>query len=112
MKKITFTKLVVAAVMVLYFIGAGIGVWVVAVCHEYIGELLVYIGAPTATAIGFYCWKAKAENEIKIRKALTKQQAALSKNMQELDCEKQTEIENINMKVDDILSEIDERSYL
>lgn len=29
---------------------------------------VAYIGTPTAAAIGFYCWKAKAENIVKIKK--------------------------------------------
>ena len=29
----------------------------------------VYVGTPTAGAIGFYSWKAKAENVVKIKKA-------------------------------------------
>ena len=30
---------------------------------------LAYVGTPTATVIGFYSWKAKAENVVKIKKA-------------------------------------------
>lgn len=33
------------------------------------GLFLAYVGTPTATVIGFYSWKAKAENVVKIKKA-------------------------------------------
>jgi len=32
------------------------------------GALLTFVAAPTAVAIGFYAWKAKAENAIKLAK--------------------------------------------
>ena len=34
-----------------------------------LGVFLAYVGTPTATVIGFYSWKAKAENVVKIKKA-------------------------------------------
>ena len=63
-----FSKLVLGGVMLLYFSGAVFGGFVVANEPSMLGELLAYIGAPTATAIGFYAWKAKAENVCKITK--------------------------------------------
>ena len=68
-----FAKYMVLFVMLTYFIGIFIGVFVVLeIIHEYpdssvqaLIALLSYIGAPVVTAIGFYCWKAKAENVIK-----------------------------------------------
>jgi hypothetical protein len=52
--------------MLLYFAGAIFGGYIVMQDSTLLPELLAYIGAPTAVAIGFYAWKAKAENIIKI----------------------------------------------
>ena len=68
MKKWEFSKLVLGAVMLLYFAGAVFAAVIVCEERSALGELLAYIGAPTATAIGFYAWKAKSENVIKITK--------------------------------------------
>lgn len=67
-KRFTFTKLVVALVMVTYFVGLYIGVKVTLIDTSQLGVLLAFIGAPTGITIGFYCWKSKAENMIKIAK--------------------------------------------
>lgn len=69
-KKSEYTKRIVAAVMATYFIGLAVGVYVVLRIlldyPDYAVQALVamfsYIGVPVATAIGFYCWKAKNEN--------------------------------------------------
>lgn len=63
----TYTKILVAAVMATYFLGFAFGGVLVWLFPEHLGEWLTFIGVPTATAIGFYCWKAKAENMLKIR---------------------------------------------
>lgn len=63
----TYTKILVAAVMATYFLGFVLGGILVWLFPEHLGEWLTFIGVPTATAIGFYCWKAKAENMLKIR---------------------------------------------
>jgi hypothetical protein len=65
-----FSKVVLGAVMVLYLAGAIYGAVIVWQDCTLLGELLAYIGAPTAVAIGFYAWKAKAENVIKISAAV------------------------------------------
>ena len=70
MKHFEFSKAVVSSVMATYFIGMIVGIYaVLAILRtypEYSIEALVsmftYIAAPTATAIGFYAWKAKNEN--------------------------------------------------
>lgn len=70
MKRFEFSKAVVSSVMATYFIGMIVGIYaVLAILRtypEYSIEALVsmftYIAAPTATAIGFYAWKAKNEN--------------------------------------------------
>ena len=45
------------------------GVWAVVMDPSQLGVFLTYVGAPTATVIGFYSWKAKCENVVKIKKA-------------------------------------------
>jgi len=60
--------MLVAAVMATYFLGFAAGGVLVFFYPEHLGEWLTYIGVPTATAIGFYCWKAKAENMLKMRR--------------------------------------------
>lgn len=68
MKKIEFSKLIIVLVLLTYFVGVYIGVKIALIDVAQISALLAYIGTPTATAIGFYCWKAKAENIIKIKR--------------------------------------------
>lgn len=70
MKHFEFSKAIVSCVMATYFVGLTVGVFAVLAIRraspEYavqaLTALLTYIGAPTATAIGFYAWKAKNEN--------------------------------------------------
>ena len=68
-RKIEFSKLVLSAVLLTYFAGFGLGFWAVLVAISQLGVFLAYVGTPTATFIGFYSWKAKAENVVKIKKA-------------------------------------------
>ena len=67
-KKPEFSKIILAGCMLLYFLTAIFGGVIVWNCNEVVGELFAYVGAPTAVAIGFYAWKAKAENVLKIPK--------------------------------------------
>lgn len=67
-KKPEFSKLILGGCMLLYFLTAIFGGIIVWNCNEAVGELFAYVGAPTAVAIGFYAWKAKAENVLKIPK--------------------------------------------
>lgn len=69
----TYTKILVAAVMGTYFFGVIYGAVLIFLCRDHLGEYLSFIGVPTATAIGFYCWKAKAENMVKMRTELSKE---------------------------------------
>lgn len=62
-----FSKLVLLAVMVLYFVAAGVGIAISFIDYTQYSTLAMLVGAPTATAIGFYAWKAKSENVIKIK---------------------------------------------
>lgn len=78
---LTFSKYIMNIVVSLYFLGAILGtilIIVAAVNDMKLGLSLdssmfiayaTYLGGPTATAIGFYAWKSKAENIIKIGKS-------------------------------------------
>lgn len=89
-EKTTFTKSVMAIIVLLFFTGAVIGGILVVVSAmidiKLGGNIDVsmfiaygsYIGAPTTAAIGFYAWKSKAENVLKI------QNSNIGENKQEL----------------------------
>lgn len=78
---LTFSKYILNIVVSLYFLGALLGtilIVVAAVNDMKLGSPVdssmfiayaTYLGGPTATAIGFYAWKSKAENIIKIGKS-------------------------------------------
>ena len=68
-RKIEFSKLVLSAVLFTSVAGFVIGVRVVILDPSQLGVFLAYVGTPAATAIGFYSWKAKAENVVKIKQA-------------------------------------------
>jgi len=65
-KPIEFSKLVLGMVMGTYFFGVLFGSYIIYRASTDLGTLLAawlsFIGAPTATAIGWYYWKAKNEN--------------------------------------------------
>ena len=66
-RPIEFSKLILLLVMLTYFMGVAIGAIVVlGTAPDMLGEYLAFVGAPTAVAIGFYAWKAKAENMKKL----------------------------------------------
>ena len=65
--KPTFTKAVLLAVLFTYFVGLYIGIRVTFIDYSQFGVLATYIATPTTTVIALYCWKAKAENIIKIK---------------------------------------------
>ena len=67
--KIEFSKLVLALAIVMWVVGAVYGAIIVYEEHTQLGELFAYIGAPATTAYGFYYWKSKAENVIKMTKS-------------------------------------------
>ena len=66
-KAFEFSKAVLLAVMILYFIAVAVGIALSFIDYTQYSTLAMLVGAPTATAIGFYAWKAKAENVIKIK---------------------------------------------
>ena len=77
----TFSKSIMNIMMFLYFMGAALGAILVilaAVINVRNGDPIdtqmfiayaAYVGGPTATAIGFYAWKSKAENLLKIQQS-------------------------------------------
>lgn len=85
-EKVTFTKSIMSIVMFLYFVGVVIGtaLMIFAAYNDYKLGLSIdssmfiayatYLCTPTATAIGFYAWKSKAENLLKIQHSHNTQQ--------------------------------------
>ena len=66
-EKPNFTKMVLSFVLLTYFVGLGVGVYVTLKDYSLFGVLATYIATPTTTVIALYCWKAKAENIIKLK---------------------------------------------
>lgn len=73
--KYEFSKIILSLVMLTYFVGLIFGMYIIQkiinINVSYISPILCglfsYIGAPVAVAIGFYSYKAKAENVEKLR---------------------------------------------
>jgi len=75
----TFTKATMSIIYMLYVFGAllgGVLVTASALLDAHLGLQIdtgmfiayaAYLGTPTAVAIGFYAWKSKAENLLKIK---------------------------------------------
>ncbi|MCF8018282.1 MAG: hypothetical protein K9L62_02665 [Vallitaleaceae bacterium] len=66
-RKYEFSKVILLLVLSTYFIGVFVGIKIVFIDVSQLGVVLAFIGTPTAAAIAFYCWKAKAENILKIK---------------------------------------------
>lgn len=73
-KGVEFSKVILLLVMAVYFITVGVGIWLSLVDYSQFSTLAMLVGAPTATALGFYAWKAKAENIIKIKRKIRRKQ--------------------------------------
>lgn len=65
-KKKEFSKVILSLVMFAFFAAAILGGVIVWRDTGQLAPFLSFIGVPTATAIGFYAWKAKNENVEKI----------------------------------------------
>lgn len=76
--KPTFTKVVLVAVLFTYFVGLYIGIRVTLIDYSQFGVLATYIATPTTTVIALYCWKAKAENIIKIKQGYSEETKDIS----------------------------------
>lgn len=62
------TKVLLFSILLTYYMAFAVGVWVVIFKDFYqLGTLLTFTGGVTAAAVAFYCWKAKAENLLKIK---------------------------------------------
>lgn len=73
------TKIVLFSILMTYYTAFAVGVWVVIVKDAYqLSALLTFVGSITAAAVAFYCWKAKAENLLKIKAANPDLTGALS----------------------------------
>ena len=85
-EKTNFSKSIMSTIVMLYFIGSILGgtmVITAAVNDMRLSQSIdsamfiafaTYIGGPTATAIGFYAWKSKAENVLKISQSFESEQ--------------------------------------
>ena len=69
-KKWQFSKVVLGSAIIVWVLSAGLGWYYVFSRDAGLLEILTYIGSPVAVAYGFYSWKAKAENVIKMTKAV------------------------------------------
>jgi len=81
MEKSTYTKSIMSILLFLYFMGAVLGTILLAmsvgVDLKYGRQIniiifviqAIYLAVPTTAAIGFYTWKSKAENLLKIRES-------------------------------------------
>jgi len=68
-RKFEYSKLILALLLIPYFYAVYIGAKVVLIDTGLLPVLLCFVAAPTSAAIGFYSWKAKAENIVKIKKS-------------------------------------------
>ena len=67
-RKLGATKIIIFSILLTYYIAFVVGVWVVVAKDVYqLSTLLTFVGGVTAFAVAFYCWKAKAENMLKIK---------------------------------------------
>lgn len=74
MKKLEFSKIILMAIGLSYFAGLIFGIYAVNKIlmeqAQYAIQALIsmfgYVGAPVGVAIGFYSWKAKNDNSIKM----------------------------------------------
>lgn len=101
----TYAKILVFAVMLTYFLGFIVGGVLTILNPEHLGDWLTYTGGAAVTAIGFYCWKAKAENVEKIKKSLFEEEIRRREKLGK-------HYDEAKMSVDEILAEIEEEQVL
>ena len=102
----TTSHKVLWAVVITYFIGVALGVYAIIKDPTNVGMVLGYIGGVAAVGIGFYSWKAKAENTIKIRNSLNEQEIKMRNAIGDY------AYEETKQTVDEILAEIEEEQIL
>lgn len=83
--KANFTKAVLVAVLFTYFIGVAIGIRVTLADFNQFGTLATYIAAPTTAVITLYCWKAKAENLVKIKQGYQQETEGINIDLNNVD---------------------------
>lgn len=77
-RKTGATKIIIFSIMLTYYIAFAVGVWAVIKDPYQLSILLTFVGGVTTAAVAFYCWKAKAENLLKIKAAHPELTGALS----------------------------------
>lgn len=77
-RKTGTTKIIIFSILLTYYIAFAVGVWAVIKDPYQLSVLLTFVGGVTAAAVAFYCWKAKAENLLKIKAAYPELTGALS----------------------------------
>ena len=78
-RKMEFKKMIVIAVILTYFLGVGLGVYItITTDPTQLMALLTYIGTPTTGAILSYCWVVRTENAIKLKQQYPKQTEGIS----------------------------------
>ncbi len=68
-RKLGATKIIIFSILLTYYIAFVVGVWAVVKDIYQLSTLLTFVGSVTVFAVAFYCWKAKAENMLKIKAA-------------------------------------------
>ena len=68
-RKLGATKIIIFSILLTYYIAFAVGMWAVVKDIYQLSTLLTFVGGVTAFAAAFYCWKAKAENMLKIKAA-------------------------------------------
>lgn len=63
----SYSKIIETIFLLVYLLGVAAGIYAVIVEASTIEYLLIYIGASASISTGFYFWKAKAENMIKLK---------------------------------------------
>ena len=68
-KKLEFTKLIVGSILCTFFIAFIVATCIVLKDNNQLGVYLGFEGTAATLSIGFYVWKAKAENVIKYKQS-------------------------------------------
>lgn len=72
MKKFEFSKLIMVVAILMWIAGGAFGAVIVHDAPDQLTGYLAYLGGPVGVAYGFYAWKSKAENVIKLTKDIEK----------------------------------------
>lgn len=72
MKKFEFSKLIMLIAILVWIAGGIFGSIIVHDSPDQLTGYLAYLGGPVGIAYGFYAWKSKAENVIKLTRSIEK----------------------------------------